>query len=445
MSRLFLVCFTFVVQVALASEPPLKEPRPVITFVCDAHPDQPTYQVALTYLTEVFDQLGYDYVQKHADLDDAIAQLRRGEVDGDCARLDGFIEHSGLEHYAPIGPAYTQVFFSRWYLNPQDKPRGELRVGYNANALMLKSHLTEMGYRNLTPSVSPTESIEGLRSGEFDLIVHYERAMDFLNSSDDYGDVKNTDSFVTLPVRPYMTKSMVAKLGQRWAIAANKALERRGAESLELTLPERRKGEIIFSCSIHTESTIYKGIEHRYTQMFDQLGYSFQQISMPRSREAHELSLGNIDGICGRAKLHETKQPNSVRVKVPILHTNIRVWSLSASDEIRSSDDLIPARKIAYVRGSTFLEQALSGYQGHLVPTYDMLIGIKMLAAGRVDYLVGFDNMYQNLIKDTVLKAPIYGVGVLDSVAIYPYFHSSRSDLAEKVELLLLNKLNTQN
>lgn len=295
MTGLVFVCFAFIFQEAFASELPQKEPRPVITFVCEARPEQPTYQIALTYLTEIFDQLGYDYIQKHAEIDDAIAQLKREEVDGDCARLDGFIEQSGLQQYAPIGPAYTQVFFSRWYLDdPQDKPRGELRVGYNANAIMLKHHLKAMGYRNLIPIVSPIESIERLRSREFDVVVHYDRAMDFLNSNKNYRDVTKTDSFVTLPVRPYMTKSMVATLGQRWVIAANTILEKKTSVSDALSLPKRHQGEIIFSCSIHTESAVYKALEHRYTQLFDQLGYSFQQISMPRSREAHELSMGNI-------------------------------------------------------------------------------------------------------------------------------------------------------
>ncbi len=427
-----------------ASSSSESDARPTITFVCDARPDQSTHQVALTFLTEIFDGLGFRYIQKHAGIEDAISQLRHGEVDGDCGRIAGFTENSGLSNYVPIGPAYTQVVFSRWYIHSQDKPRNELKVGYTANALMLKSHLLKMGYRELYPIVTEVGSIERLRSGDFDLVVHYDRAMDFLKTSNDYLDVKRTDSFVTLPIRPYMTKATVAKLGRKWDLIAKDIFQKRLEKSSIADLPKRHEGKIIFSCSLHAESSFYKELDLRYTHLFGELGYSYQQVSMPRTREAHELSWGNIDGVCGRTKSHAQHQPNSVRVGIPIYKSKVRVWSLSAVDDIHSSEDLTPDRRVAYVRGTTFLKNTLKGYDGQLVPVFDMMTGIKMLVANRIDYLVGFDAIYQNLVADTIFQAPIYGVGSLDSVDVYPFLHQSRSDVAERLEALLRRESNAQ-
>ncbi|MGH1370810.1 MAG: hypothetical protein ACRBBW_02160 [Cellvibrionaceae bacterium] len=158
---------------------------------------------------------------------------------------------------------------------------------------------------------------------------------------------------------------------------------------------------------------------------------------MPRARETHELSLGHVDGSCARTKMHAANLPNAIRVDAIIGSTKIRVWSLNATDEIRSLEDLRPDLRIAYVRDTTLIARNLKDYRGQLVPITTMLTGIKMLAAGRVDYLIGLDNVYQASLEETTFQSSIYAVGSIGMIEAYPYFHRSRSDLTERLEALL--------
>lgn len=434
---LLAIYFFCLAPLVLASQESSEDTRPRIIFTCEAGLERSVGGITQRYLSAIFDELGYRYIQKYANIDHAIELLKSGQVDGDCARLDGFVEISGLEGYKPIGPAYSHVVLSRWYLKPPLVPRSEQRVGYNANVLVLKHHLMNMGYEKLYPFYSAKDSIERLRRDEWDLIVNYSRDMSVVDESSEFRDVQKGDSLVTLPARPYLSKLLAGQLQQRWNFAADKFFRQQKAVFVPVDIPERGRDTIIFSCSLHSTSRIFQILQRQYSRQFEQLGYNYHQVSMPREREAHELSQGNIDGTCGRTEIHALNQPNAVRVKFAIVSSKIRVWSLSAVEDIRELDDLIPQRRIAYVRGTTVLEQRLAGYRGHLIPTTTMVIGMKMLAAGRVDYLVGIDNVYQSIIADTVFQAPIYAVGTLGTIEAYPYLHRRHSELAERLEGLL--------
>lgn len=423
---------------ALGAETVTNDSRPTITFVCEARPDQPNYNSVLNYLTAVFDLMGYRYVQKYEPLDKALELLERGEVDGDCARLDGFLDASQLKGYTSIDPAFTQVVFSRWFLQAPSKPRSEQRVGYSSNVIMLESYLRKMGYKHLFPIVERQEFVDRLRNGDLDIVVNYERAMTFLSVNDDFLDIKRSDSLITLPARPYVRTSLANEFGPRIRTVTNQVLNSSKVKKTPLKIPPKSENVVTFSCSLHAKAKTYTYLERRYTQLFHKLGYEYQQISMPRSRETHELSSGNIDGVCGRTLLHEVSQPNSIRVNTPIFETSIRAWSRLPSDEINRVEDFRPSSRVAYVRGTTHLENILASYSGTLVPTPDMITGAKMLAAGRVDYLLGFDSVYQNLVGSIVFQTPIYGVGKLQSIVVYPYLHESQKELAQKLEQLLM-------
>jgi len=422
---------------ALEASGPLVDSRPTITFVCEPRPDQPNYRDALIFLTSVFDQLGYRYIQKHAHTSEAIRRLKAGEVDGDCGRLNGFIETSGLNGYEAIGPAYSHASFSRWYLQPPLISREHQRVGYNSNAIMLKKHLLKMGYKRLFPIIEQRDLTKLLLNGELDVVVNYERAMSFIDSSDKHQKIKSSDSFMTLPVRPYIHKSLAVKFEKRWLLAAEQTFIQHRDSTGPAEIPEKDRTKIVFSCSLHADAKLFRYFESTYTQLFRTLGYEFQLISMPRARETHELSKGTIDGSCGRTIFHESHQPNTIRVKEPIVETDIRVWSRIPYGEINSFDDIPASTSLAIVRGTTYLDRKLKGYAGNVVQTPSMTTGVKMLAAGRVDYLLGFEIAFQSLVSDTIIDSPIYGVGTLDSLQIYPYLHQSQIKLAEKLERLL--------
>lgn len=422
-----------------AAEVPVNDTRPSVTFVCEARPDQPNYKAAFVYLTDVFNYLGYRYTQQHVDTAEAIRRLRTGEADGDCARLDGFIAAAGLDEFVAIGPAYSHASFSSWFLQRPTIARARQRVGYNSNAIMLKKHLHDMGYRQLFPIVEKDDFTRLLLSGKLDIVVNYERAMSFINQNR-YQKIKNSDSFLTLPVKPYIHKTLAKKLEKRWGMAVQNFFAHHQSPSGPIKIPEKAQGQVTFSCSLHTSTTLFRHFENTYRDLFHQLGYKFELISMPRSRETHELSAGNVDGICGRTIYHESHQPNSIRVKQPILVTDLRVWSRMPYRDINSVDDLPKSSSLAMVRGTTYLNEKLVGHTGNIVQTTNMATAVKMLAAGRVDYVLGFEITFQEFIGESTIQVPIYGVGTLDSLNIYPYLHHSRNDIAQQLEPLLLQR-----
>ncbi|MGH1370809.1 MAG: hypothetical protein ACRBBW_02155 [Cellvibrionaceae bacterium] len=256
-------------QAALAAEPVVDDSRPTVTFVCEESSEKAIYQISKNYLTTIFDQLGHRYIQKHTNTGDALDLLRDGKVDGDCARLDGFLELSEIDGYVPIGPAYTQIVFSRWFIHQPSAPRKELRVGYNANGLVLKHHLMKMGYEKLFPIDSLEDSIQRLRQGEWDLIVNYGRAMSFLDESNDYTDIQKSDSFVTLPVRPYVTKPLAEKLRSRWTVAAKAYFQEDVSDATVLVVPKRSRDKIVFSCSVDSGSSVFEMFRNLYSRLFE--------------------------------------------------------------------------------------------------------------------------------------------------------------------------------
>jgi ABC-type amino acid transport substrate-binding protein len=422
-----------------AAEISVDDARPSVTFVCEARPDQPNYKAALVYLTDVFNHLGYRYSQQHVDTVEAIRRLRTGEADGDCARLDGFVEAAGLDEFVAIGPAYSHASFSSWFLQRPKIARARQRVGYNSNAILLKKHLLDMGYRQLFPIVEKDDFTRLLLNGKLDIVVNYKKSMSFI-SHKRYQKIYSSDSFLTLPVKPYIHKALAKKLEKRWEVAVQDFFDDHKNLSGSVKIPEKTQGSVTFSCSLHTGTILFRHFETTYRDLFHQLGYKFELISMPRSREAHELSAGNVDGICGRTIYHESHQPNAIRVKQPIILTNLRVWSRMPYRDVNSVDDLPQFSSLAMVRGTTYLNEKLKDHKGNIVKTLNMAAAVKMLAAGRVDYVLGLEISFQEFIGESTIQAPIYGVGTLDSLNIYPYLHHSRNEIAQQLEPLLLQR-----
>ncbi len=413
--------------------------RPTITFVCEPRPNQPNYNDALNYLTGVFDELGYRYIQKHENAKEAIRQLKAGEVDGDCGRLNGFAEMAGLaDDYVPLDPVYVHASFSSWYLKRPTAPRDRLRVGYNSNAILLEKHLREMGFEQLFPITKQADLTQLVIDGELDMVINYDGAMDFAADNIDSKALKQTNSFMTQPVRPYIHKSLAQKLSKDWPAAAKKSLEAIKTPYEVTAIPAKVKGKVTFSCSLVPNNNLFRYLDHYYSKMFRSLGYEFQLVSMPRTRETHELSKGSIDGSCGRTIAHQSQQANVIRVNTPIIASHIRVWSRNPGHEIESLEELSPSSTLVLVRGTSILDNKLKSFKGQVVHAANMATAVKMLAAGRVDYLIGFELTFQNSIAGAVIQSPIYAVGKFESVALYPYFHDEQLELAQRLEQLLL-------
>lgn len=199
----------------------------------------------------------------------------------------------------------------------------------------------------------------------------------------------------------------------------------------------------MFSCSLDKKVKLYRYFDHLYSEAFKKLGYQFRMISLPRARETHELSLGKIDGSCGRTRFVGEQHENVIRVNESVLEIEIRVWSHRPADEITSLADIPASATLAMVRGTTYFENKLSNYKGKIVYTQTIGTGLKMLAAERIEFLMGFESRLQTLIENAAVEIPIYNALTLESLDIYPYLSQDHDGLVGELEAVL-NKIVVQ-
>lgn len=407
--------------------------QPTINFVCGFRPNEAPYEHTFKHLSNVFNQLGYRYVQRHVEISEALTLLKAGEVDGDCARLDGFLEVSGLNGYVSIGPTVLNGSFSRWFIRDDFPDRKSTVVGYNSNALMLTVYLKKMGYRKLIPFSKSGPLIEALLDGSIDMAVDYEQSMDQVRVDELPSGIQRGKHFMTLPVKPYIRQSLADKLEEHWP----QAYETVQPSSWDKEIPEKNRGTMVFSCSLDKKVKLYRYFDHLYSEAFKKLGYQFRMISLPRARETHELSLGRIDGSCGRTKFVGEQHENVLQVNESVLQIEMRVWSHLPSEELTSLADIPASATLAMVRGTTYLENKLSNYKGKLVYIPTIGAGLKMLAAERVEFLMGFESGVQTLVENAAVEIPIYNVLTFESLELYPYLSQDHEGLVDELGAVL--------
>ncbi|NIB39905.1 hypothetical protein HBA55_09930 [Pseudomaricurvus alkylphenolicus] len=405
-----------------------------IRFVCEPTPQQSNYRLAQRFLGSVFQRLGYRYVQTHANVDDAIDQLRSGEADGDCGRLQGFTETNNLNNLATLRPAYGFASIAAWYTHLNRKPRSEQIAGYNANALMIETHLRKMGYQKIVPIQGQTEQIRQILSGEIDLFFNYGRAFDHLTLENFSPRIYRSDILVTLPIRPLIQKRY-QELIHNWRRVARQVMQENQRRELPPVIDGDR--EILFGCSVAQQDRIFSELLPIYTEAFRRLNLNFRMVSLPRAREAHELARGNLDGTCARTLAFDTRRSDTVRIDVPLITTQLRIWSLDAQREIHSLEQITATDRVAMVRGTSYLEEKFKGFEGKLERLPNMITGLKMLASDHLDFLVGFEVAYMTTLGSDVIDVPIYSVGKLGEINIYPFLQRKNESLAPRLEQTL--------
>ncbi len=181
-----------------------------------------------------------------------------------------------------------------------------------------------------------------------------------------------------------------------------------------------------------------------YTEAFKRLGYGFDYNIYPSKRGLIESNSGRVDGEAFRVKFGERIQkqfPNLIRVSEPISEVTYAAYAktpaffLKGWESLNGKDLLV-----GYIRGANIAEMNLPTYLGeqNRIGITDLRQGINMLASGRIDLLLSFDQPMESALRHEEFRGlDINRAGNIDRLSVYPYLHKKHAALVPKLAVVL--------
>jgi ABC-type amino acid transport substrate-binding protein len=367
-----------------------------------------------------------------------IEQLRQGSLAGDCGRIEAFNESAGLE-LIRIEPAIRRVKFAIWAydadLELRSRPQDDVRLGYLATTQAAPQLAEQMGFTNLRSYDSMELLAEALQKGELDAMLNYQALVSGYNRKTGK-QLYRIRHIVTFPVYIYLQpeyKHLIPSLSHAIKVRS----EYRPYEPVvDKEIPPLADDRIIFGCSIPSFSQAFSELETLYRGAFNALGYEFQMFSLPRARERAELLGGKLDGTCARADVEPYKSFRSLlKLQPPITEMALKVYSRQPMKVITNLDQLPSGSTIAYVRGTTLARLILQrSPRLHPKDVTSAAIGIKMLAAGRVDYFLGLSSVSDYVLGKLDIRQMLFVVSDLPPIYLYPYINTRHNALHKPLQ-----------
>ena len=180
-------------------------------------------------------------------------------------------------------------------------------------------------------------------------------------------------------------------------------------------------------------------------EAYGRIGIEIEARGFPGARSLSMANRGAIDGELYRGTVNKDEFPNLIRIPVPILHTEIVVFTKDVEFEVTGWDSLQPY-KIGFIVGLKGIEVWTEGMQVEPVRTPKQLF--MKLATGRNDVVVlpkeqGMEALEslidlapegvnpQALQEITLLQPPIQRDN------LYHYLHSKHAALVPKITAVL--------
>lgn len=402
----------------------------------------PRGQVDADFTAEVMNPVlikhGYKPIFQVGQGSAIIEQLRQGSLDGDCGRIEAFNESAGLE-LIRVEPAIRRVKFGMWTydkgLELRSRPQDSVRLGYLATTQAAPQLAEKMGFSNLRSFDSMELLAEALQKGELDAMLNYQALVSGYNRATEK-QLYRVRHIVTFPVYIYLQseyKHLIPALSE--AIKARS--QSRPYESfVDKEIPPLADDRIIFGCSIPIFSQAFSELETLYRGAFKVLGYEFQMLSLPRARERAELLGGKLDGTCARGDVEPYNNFRSLlKLQPPITQMALKVYSRQPMMAITDLDQLPADSTVAYVRGTT-LARLILQRSPRLQPkdVTSAAIGIKMLAAGRVDYFLGLSSVSDYVLGKLDIRQMLFVVSDLPPIYLHPYINARHNALHKPLQ-----------
>ncbi len=367
-----------------------------------------------------------------------IEQLRQGKLDGDCGRIEAFNESAGLD-LIRVEPAIRRVKFGIWAYDAKfdlhSRLQEAVRLGYLATVQAAPLLAQQMGYTNIHSYESMRSLTEALERGELDAIVNYQAIVSAFNRKS-AKKLHRLRHIVTFPVYIYLQQRyqhVVPELSE--AIKAR--LQYRPYEPFpDEEIPPLADDRIIFGCSISKFTQAFVEMEKLYRHAFKSLGYEFQMLPLPRARERAELLGGKLDGTCARGDVAPyNRYRDLIQLQPPVTKMALRVYSREPMKPVTHVNQLPGGSTVAYVRGTQLARLVLQ--RAPLLQAEDVTtaeIGIKMLAAGRVDYFLGLSGASDYVLNHLDIRKMLFVASDLQPLLLYPYINVRHKALHEPLQ-----------
>ncbi|BFM16039.1 hypothetical protein R50073_22220 [Maricurvus nonylphenolicus] len=402
----------------------------------------PDYQYIESIINPALKQQGYNLTITPYTNQEAVTKLKNQSLDGDCGRPGFFTKRFDL-NLIQIKPAFRNAILGIWApknTNNKASSPEQLRIGYVKNALLFAEAAKQAGYKHLIKYDSLIGIIEAIQQGEIDSVVTYQAAI--YPHSQKLGLVK-IKQLAVFPIYLYLQPKL-AHLSEPLAQAIG---QRKQHKPYILNdnepLPQTGDRELLFGCSVSKNSRVFKIADKFYSKIFANLGYTLTMVALPRAREIAELNKGVLDGTCARGDHTPFNQNDQLRkLNTPIASVTYEIIATKPQAPMHQYSDIPTDKRVAFVRGSPIVDDILSYHPAHnRIPVTNVAIGMKMLAANRVDFFMEIYESYSEVLENESFSASFFSVSNFSPIALYPYINKRHQHLREDIETEIANQL----
>ena len=181
------------------------------------------------------------------------------------------------------------------------------------------------------------------------------------------------------------------------------------------------------------------------TEAYGRMGIEIEAQGFPGPRSQSKANRGAIDGELFEGNISRDEFPNLIQVPVPILYSEIVVFTKDVEFKVMGWDSLKPY-KIGIQIGIKEAESGTNGLQLEPVASAEQLF--MKLAAGRNDIVVLPRNLGLKVLKTVGTQRPeginlkdFQGITALDPPlqreALYHYLHSKHAEIVPKITAVL--------
>lgn len=377
--------------------------------------------------------LGYRVEMVNGDPQELIGLLRRGEVDGTCARDLRFSELTGITHLIPLeySSITTTIYAVRRKRAELSADTQNLKLGY-LPALKRSAELFEnLNYKAILPYASTQSLLAGLTMGEVDLAALPDGMYANYRQRHEADDLTIHEVMFTQPGYAHLNRKheqLVKPLSRRLVTVSAQG------ESYHVNLnkfaPLKNAETIVFGCATKANGETQQRFELLATKAFQNMGYNLKVVHLSRLRERTELEQGRIDGSCAKSRYYvDNVSDNTVLVEAPLTRDSIDIFSANASKKINSISDFDPSDRIAIVQSTYVVRPDIAPLTDRLIEVNSIEQGLSMLADGELDYFIDFKFAVIEHLDQIPLKNPIYTAGHLSDPVFYPALHKKHQAL----------------
>lgn len=426
-----------------------------IRFTCIAPEGTPVFKYANQIYSQVFKELGYRFELMSVTPKKVFDLFEANKVDGDCGHVERFASELKTQLYLQVPSAITAVSYGAWSNKPltyllKGKNGSDLRAGYIENTLGALEIFSDAQHTNIKAFPDSASGLRELRKGNIDIWVNITYSMKQWHSLQ---RPKYFSLIRAYPVYPYLHTKYKQLLKPMSELLQRKVLELPYSKFLTSqvlsvnpkVIPDNA---IHFNCPVRRGSSVFQTVNKLYETAFSALGREFYMSYAPSARSIVNIKSGLVDGDCGRGDnfLKSEGGRDFVRVDAPVARVKYRVWSYSPDHLISNINDILKGHYSVAYRNGVRIDELFKLYPSIKVyKTTSAEQALKMMAARRVDVFIDIDEVVVDLLQGTQLLEPIYNVGTLLEVDLYPVMHKKHSALAKQLSDKLKSQSSKEN